>query len=200
MGETPRWFTETDDGHSQRYAEQFRELVGEGVDIAGEARLVDALVSPGSTIVDAGCGQGRIAAALHHRGHRVIGVDLDAVLLAAAEEDHPGPDYILADLTDLDLASLGRDAQVDAIVAAGNVITFVAPGAEVATLRSLRDHLKPDGLLVVGFHTERYAIPAFDRDFALAGLELDHRFATWDLRPWTDDAEFAVNILRRRGY
>ena len=29
-------------------------------------------------------------------------------------------------------------------------------------------------------------------------LHLDLRLATWDLRPWADDADFAVSILRRR--
>lgn len=32
---------------------------------------------------------------------------------------------------------------------------------------------------------------------AAAGLTLEHRFATWDLRPWQGDAPFAVTILRR---
>ena len=58
---TPRWFTETDDGHSQRHADHFREMVREDRDVEGEARLVDALVAPGSLILDVGCGQGRIS-------------------------------------------------------------------------------------------------------------------------------------------
>lgn len=193
MESAPRWFTDTDDGHSQWYADHFRELATEGVDIQGEARLIDALIAPGSRILDAGCGQGRIAAGLHDRGHRVVGVDLDPVLLDAARIDHPGPDYVLADLTTLDL---GRDANFDAIVCAGNVVTYVAPGAEIPTLIALRRHLAPDGVLVVGFHTERYAVADFDRDLAEAGLELEHRFATWHLGRWTDDAEFAVSIAR----
>jgi SAM-dependent methyltransferase len=189
----PRWFTDTDDGHSEWYADHFRELVAEGVDIQGEARLIDALIAPGSRVLDAGCGQGRIGAALHDRGHRVVGVDIDEVLLEAARADHPGPDYVRADLTTLDLES----AEVfDAIVCAGNVITFVAPGAEVPTLISMRRHLAPDGVLVVGFQTERYAVADFDRDLAAAGLVLEHRFATWHLGPWSDDAEFAVSVIR----
>ena len=31
----------------------------------------------------------------------------------------------------------------------------------------------------------------------LAGLVLEHRFATWELRPWRTDASFAVTIFRR---
>jgi hypothetical protein len=26
---------------------------------------------------------------------------------------------------------------------------------------------------------------------------LEHRFATWDLRPWRDDSDFGVSVYRR---
>jgi 2-polyprenyl-3-methyl-5-hydroxy-6-metoxy-1,4-benzoquinol methylase len=86
-----RWFTENDDSHSQWYADHFRELSANGVDISGEARLLDAIVPPGSCLLDAGCGQGRTAGALAARGHQVVAVDIDETLLQAAEADHPGP-------------------------------------------------------------------------------------------------------------
>lgn len=196
MTSTPRWFTDTEDGHSQDYAESMRQRAQEGDDLEGEARLMNAIVAPRSRVLDAGCGQGRIAGALHRRGHHVVAVDIDPVLLAAAREDNPGPTYLLADLTALDLAVLGQGEPFDAIVCAGNVITFVAPGAEVETLRSLRRHLAPGGVCVVGFQVERMALADFDRDLAEAGFVLEQRFATWDLLPWHDDAEFAVSFLR----
>ena len=196
MTSTPRWFTDTEDGHSQDYAESMRQRAQEGDDLEGEARLMNAIVAPRSRVLDAGCGQGRIAGALHRRGHDVVAVDIDPVLLAAAREDNPGPTYLLADLTTLDLPALGHGEPFDAIVCAGNVITFVAPGAEVETMRSLRRHLAPGGVCVVGFQVERMALADFDRDLAEAGFVLEQRFATWDLRPWHDDAEFAVSFLR----
>ena len=194
---TQRWFTENDDSHSQWYADHFRELVAEGRDVTGEARLLDAIVHPGSRILDAGCGQGRTAGALSDRGHVVVGVDIDATLLQAARVDHPGPTYVEMDLAGLDLREPGGERMTfDAAVSAGNVITYVAPGTEVDVLRSIRGHLRPDAPCVVGFHTERYPVQAFDRDAAKAGFVLESRFATWDLRPWHTDAEFAVSILR----
>lgn len=198
MTDIPRWFTDTEEGHSQGYADQMRQRAADGVDLEGEARLIDAIVAPGSRVLDAGCGQGRISGALHRRGHDVIGVDIDPVLLAAAREDNPGPTYLLADLSTLDLAAAGCAEPMDAIVCAGNVIAFVAPGAEVAALRSLRRHLAPGGVCVVGFQVERYALADFDRDVAEAGFVLEQRFATWELTPWHDDAEFAVSLLRAR--
>ncbi len=193
---TPRWFTETDEGHSRWYADHFRELVEEGRDVEGEARLVDALIAPGSLVLDAGCGQGRVAAGLHRRGHRVIGVDIDPVLIEAAGTDSPGPTYLQADLTTLDLAASGHGETLDAIVCAGNVITYVAADAEAATLEAFRRNLRPDGVCVIGFHVERYPMQRFDRDLATSGFTVEHRFATWDLRPWHDEADFAVTILR----
>ena len=55
---------------------------------------------------------------------------------------------------------------------------------------------RPDGLCVIGFHVERYSLDRFGRDLAAAGFTLEHRFATWDLSPWREDADFAVTILR----
>jgi SAM-dependent methyltransferase len=202
MASTPRWFTETEEGHSEWYADHFRSLASSGSDVEGEARLLDALVPPGSLILDAGCGQGRVAGALHRRGHRVIGVDIDEVLLQAAAGDEPGPTYLHGDLSALDLAELGEPEAVgtlDAVVCAGNVITYVAPGAERATLTGLRRHLRPEGVCVIGFHVARYDLSAFDADAAAAGFSGEHRFATWDLRPWSDEADFAVTLLRAPG-
>ena len=198
MTDIPRWFTDTEEGHSQEYADQMRQRAADGDDLEGEARLIDAIVAPGSRVLDAGCGQGRISGALHRRGHEVISVDVDPVLLAAAREDNPGPTYLLADLSTLDLGAAGYAEPMDAIVCAGNVIAFVASGTEVATLRSLRRHLAPGGVCVVGFQVERYALADFDCDLAEAGFVLEQRFATWDLRPWNSEAEFAMSILRAR--
>jgi len=187
----PRWFTEKDEDHSSWYAEHFRELAIAGTDLSGEARLVDAVVAPGSHILDAGCGQGRTAAALHHRGHRVTAVDIGRILLAADEDDNLGPTYVEGDLASLDLG-----ITFDAAVSAGNVITFVAPGTEVQVLRNIRSHLRSDGLYLLGFHIDRYPLNDFDRDLVAAGFTLEHRFGTWDLRPFMNDSDFAVSILR----
>jgi 2-polyprenyl-3-methyl-5-hydroxy-6-metoxy-1,4-benzoquinol methylase len=194
----PRWFTETDDEHSQWYAEHFRQLAIDGEDLEGEARLLDALVPPASTILDAGCGQGRTAGALYRRGHRVFALDIDPVLIDAASEDNPGPTYIRTDLATQDLLSdFPAMKPFDAAVSAGNVLGFVAPGTEQQVLSNIWRQLAPDAPYVTGFHVDRYALSDFDRDLEHAGFVLESRFATWDLRPWTAGSEFAVSILRK---
>jgi SAM-dependent methyltransferase len=195
---TPRWFTDTKAGHSQWYIERFRTMAAEGADLAGEARLIDAMARPHSRILDAGCGPGRTGAVLHERGHRVVGVDVDPELIEAARQDHPGPRWIVSDLAALDLPEHGEPDPFDAAVVAGNVMAFVAPDTEVEVLSRIRAHLVPDGFAVVGFHTDRYDLAAFDRHIAESGFLLESRFSTWDVRPWRPDADFAVTVLRNR--
>jgi SAM-dependent methyltransferase len=172
-------------------------MAAAGVDLGGEARLLDAITPPGSRILDAGCGLGRVGAILHDRGHDVVGVDADPELIAAARADHPGPRWVVADLADLDLPAAGIPEPFDAAVVAGNVLAFVAAGTETDVLRQIAAHLVPGGLAVVGFGTTRgYPLEDFDADLAAAGFALEQRFATWDLRPWHGDADFAVSMLR----
>ncbi|MGC4896689.1 class I SAM-dependent methyltransferase [Micromonospora sp. DT31] len=198
MAKPTRWVTDTKPGHSQWYVDRFRQLAAEGADLAGEARLLDALVPPGARVLDAGCGTGRVAAALAARGHTAVGVDADPTLVEAARADHPGPRFLVADLAELDLPAQGEAEPFDAAVLAGNVMVFVAPGTERAVLGRVAAHVRPDGLVVVGFGTDRgYPVADLDADAVAAGLRPEHRFATWDLRPWRDDAEFAVTVFRR---
>jgi SAM-dependent methyltransferase len=189
----PRWFTEFDDNHAHWYIDRFRAMAADGADLAGEARFLDALLAPGSRLLDAGSGTGRVGAALHARGHTVVGVDVDAALIVAAREDYPGPQWLVADLASLSL----HEPPFDAAVLAGNVLVYVAPGTERDVLARVAAHVRPDGVLVAGFATGReYTVSAFDADCAAVGLTLEHRFATWDLRPWHDDADWAVAVLR----
>jgi 2-polyprenyl-3-methyl-5-hydroxy-6-metoxy-1,4-benzoquinol methylase len=197
MATPTRWATETKPGHSHWYVERFRTMAAAGDDLAGEARLVDAMVPRRARILDAGCGPGRVGGELHARGHVVVGVDADPVLIDAAEADHPGPTWLVADLAELDLSAIGEAEPFDAAVLAGNVIVFVAPGTEPDVLSRVGAHVRDDGFIVVGFHVNRHlSLADFDRDVGRAGLGVEHRFATWDLRAWHDDADFAVSVLR----
>jgi 2-polyprenyl-3-methyl-5-hydroxy-6-metoxy-1,4-benzoquinol methylase len=193
-----RWVTENSAEHSRLYIERFRRLASEGTDLAGEARMVDAMLPRSSRVLDAGCGQGRVGAALAARGHQVTGVDADAELIAAARAEHPGQRWIVADLVDLDLSSYEDPGPFDAAVMAGNVMLFVAEATEEQVMRRVAAHLRPDGFAVIGFAADRgYELPDFDRHAAAAGLVTEQRFATWDLRPWRSGSPFSVTVLRR---
>ena len=197
MGKPTRWVTETSAGHTEWYIERFRALAAEGADLAGEARLLDAMLPRQARVLDAGCGTGRVGAELHARGHTVVGVDADPGLVAAARADHPGPRWLVADLAELDLAAEGETEPFDAAVLSGNVMVFVAPGTEGDVLARVAAHVRADGFVIAGFHLDRaLALDVFDRCATDAGLEIEHRFATWDLRAWHAAADFAVTVLR----
>ncbi|QDQ98421.1 methyltransferase domain-containing protein [Tomitella fengzijianii] len=198
MARPTRWFSETSEGHSRWYIDRFRAMAAQGADLAGEARMIDAMVPRGARVLDAGCGPGRLGGELHARGHQVVGVDVDPALVAAAEQDHPGPTWLVGDLSELDLPARGVTGGFDAAVMAGNVICFVAPGSETDVLAAVGGHLKPEGVLVVGFGMGRtLTVEEFDEHVAAAGLRVRQRFGTWDLEPWTPDSDFVVSVLHR---
>ena len=179
-------------GHSRWYIERFRTLARDGADLAGEARLIDAMVPRGARILDAGCGAGRVGGFLAAAGHEVTGVDLDPELIAAARQDYPGPEWLVGDLAELDLP-----ARFDVIVCAGNVMTFVAPDTRGEILRRMRVHLADGGRAVIGFGTDRgYAVADFLAEAAAGGLVPEVLLSTWNLRPFADASDFLVALLR----
>src|SRR4051812_26606943 len=115
-GAPTRWVTAHGPGHSQWYIERFRQMAAAGADLAGEARLLDAMLPRGARVLDAGCGTGRVGAELAAWGHEVVGVDADPALIEAARQDHPGPVWLVADLSDLDLEGAGEPEPFDAAI------------------------------------------------------------------------------------
>lgn len=201
MTRTWKQIVEADPEHSRRYAQRWDDMVAEGVDIDGEARLIDAMAARGARILDVGCGQGRTGAYLAACGHRVTGVDLDPHLIDRARQACPDATWEVADL-----ASDGwAPGPFDLAVSAGNVLAFVDPAERGAVLRNLAARLAPvgegddeAGRLVVGFGLDRgWTREDFERDAAAAGLRVEQRFSTWDLRPFTDEAGFLVAVLLR---
>jgi 2-polyprenyl-3-methyl-5-hydroxy-6-metoxy-1,4-benzoquinol methylase len=179
-------------GHSQWYIERFRTMARDGADLGGEARLIDAMVARGARILDAGCGAGRVGGLLAAAGHEVTGVDLDPELIAAAEQDYPGPTWRVGDLAELELPE-----RFDVIVCAGNVMTFVAPDTRGEILRRMRAHLGERGRVAIGFGADRgYPFDDFLADATAAGLTPDVLLSTWDLRPFGPGSEFLVALLR----
>ncbi|MDE0067092.1 MAG: class I SAM-dependent methyltransferase [Acidimicrobiaceae bacterium] len=180
------------------YDSRWTAMEAAGESIHGEADLVSQLLEscgrePGASVLDAGCGTGRVAIELDRRGVSVVGVDLDPDMLAEARSKAPELCWLQEDLCDVDL---GR--QFDLIVMAGNVMIFVEPGAEAAVLSNMARHLAHGGLLLAGFQlgqVGQLSLGAYDRHCAAAGLTLVGRWATWERGEYRN-GNYAVSLHR----
>lgn len=192
MAELPRdwagWRREVD---VAGYDERWRRMAEAGADPHGEADLVHSYRP--TTVLDAGCGTGRVAIELAGRGVTVVGVDLDRDMVAAAVTKAPSLDWIQADLADLDLA-----ARFDVVVLAGNVVPYIAADRRAAAMAACVRHVAPGGRLVTGFQLADGWPTLADLDTWCTGLELEDRFATWDRDPYAG-GPYAVSVHRAGG-
>lgn len=176
--------------NGEEYQARFDRIAAEGGDVHGEAALVRSL-GP-SSVLDAGCGTGRVAIELARHGIDVVGVDLDSSMLATARHLAPDIPWHLSDLAGLDL---GRS--FDVVVMAGNVPLFTPPGTEPALVAGVAAHVRPGGRLVAGFSLDRgYTLDDYDAHCVAAGLMPETRYATWSREPYAGGA-YAVSIHRR---
>lgn len=181
------------------YDSRWEELAARGVEVHGEADLCTSLIGPDrrATVLDGGCGTGRVAIELARRGHRTVGLDRDPDLIAAARAKAPDLWWVEADLlATTDHVDAGT---VDLAVLAGNVLIFVDRGTECEAVGAVAATLDPGGLLVAGFQVRpRYGPEDLDRDAAAAGLVLRDRWSTWDRDRWSTGGDYQVSVHGRR--
>ncbi|MEY2402970.1 MAG: hypothetical protein QOD38_521 [Acidimicrobiaceae bacterium] len=172
------------------YQRRFDRLADAGQDVHGEALFVMRLRP--QSVLDAGCGTGRVAIELARQGVDVVGVDSDASMLDVARRRAPHLEWVQADLTTIDL-----DLVFDVVVLAGNVPLFTPPGTEAALVAGCARHVGPTGALVAGFQLDRrLSLADWDAHCAAAGLALAERCATWDGEPFVHGAAYAVSVHR----
>ncbi|BBY60876.1 class I SAM-dependent DNA methyltransferase [Mycolicibacterium sarraceniae] len=193
-----RWRTSSAP-RGDEYDARWKSLAAAGHNIHGEADLVESILreSGGTSVLDAGCGTGRVAIELANRGYSVAGVDSDAGMLAAARAKAPQLRWIEADLA-ADLTSAGID-RVNLVLLAGNVMIFLEPGTEAQVLAGLTGRLRPGGLLVAGFsiRPDGLSLKRYDEAAEEAGLLPVVRWATWDRKPFRG-GDYAVSVHRSR--
>lgn len=177
----------------EEYQRRFDQLAAAGTDVHGEATLVRSFAP--ASVLDAGCGTGRVAIELARHGIDVVGVDVDPSMLATARSRAADVAWVESDLAALDL---GR--RFDVVVMAGNVLLFTAPGSEAAVVAACARHLAPGGTLLAGFSLDRtYGLATYDGHAAEAGLELAGRWATWGREPFEPGGRYAVSAHRPVG-
>lgn len=180
-------------GTADDYDARWRQMAASGENPHGEADLI-CRFEPAS-VLDGGCGTGRVAIELAHRGIDVVGVDVDAAMLAAARSKAPTITWV-----ESDLAAVSLEPRFDVIALPGNVMIFVTPGREGAVVSNLGAHLAEGGRLIAGFQLRRNGLDlhTYDQLCAAAGLTLEHRWATWDCAPYTG-GYYAVSVHARAG-
>lgn len=174
------------------YDATYERRAAAGENVHGEADFVERFAP--KSVLDAGCGTGRVGRELARRGCDVAGVDLDHEMLSTARQKAPSVDWRLADLTTVGLART-----FDAIVMAGNVMIFLAPGTEAAAVNNMARHLQADGVLIAGFQLMpgRLSIETYDKLAVASGLEPAERWSTWDCGAWVPGGNYAVSVHRK---
>ena len=149
--------------------------------------------SGGHTVLDAGCGTGRVAIELSRRGFAVAGIDADPDMLAAARAKAPALTWLHGDLSDT--GALAATAAADLVLLAGNVMILLEPGTEALVLTNPADRLTPGGLLVAGLRlqSEGVTLDRYDELAAASGLQSVARWASWDREPF-EDGDHAVSV------
>ncbi len=171
------------------YDERWTRMAEAGENPHGEADLVWSY-RPAS-VLDGGCGTGRVGIELARRGLAVLGADADPDMISAARAKDPEVEWLAVDLADLD-----RPERFDIVVLAGNVVPYASRRSELVA--ACGRHLAAGGRLLAGFQLQEGwpTLDEYDSWCAAAGLALEDRFATWDREPYAGGA-YAVSVHRR---
>lgn len=186
------WLSDTRssyDADAAGYAEKVQGLLGRKPYLRASLALFADLLhgDGGGPVADVGCGTGYATGYLHDAGVDVFGIDLSPEMVAIARRDHPGLQFQVGTMTDLALAN----DSLAGIVAFWSVIHVPDP-AMPRVLEQFGRVLRPQGLLVVGFHvgdeTHHTAEGYTGRPISVDS----HHRRPGTVRGWLRDAGFAV--------
>jgi SAM-dependent methyltransferase len=110
---------------------------------AGEAEIVHRAIPPAASVLELGCGTGRILRGLAKLGHPVLGVDESPDMLGQAAD----LDTVCSPIETLDLHHA-----FDAVLLASTLINTPDPAARAAMLDTARRHSTGGGSVVIQRH------------------------------------------------
>ncbi|MCD2191010.1 class I SAM-dependent DNA methyltransferase [Actinomycetospora soli] len=120
------------------------------------AIIRDHLTGLSGPVLDLGCGPGHWTGHLHSSGVDVTGIDLVPRFIEHARQTHPGPDFQLGSLTDVDLPA----GSVAGVLSWYSTI-HMAPVELDRALAEFRRLLQVSGVLVVGFFDSAGEVATF---------------------------------------
>lgn len=173
------------------YESVFERRAAAGEDIHGEARFV--LSWNPDSVLDAGCGTGRVARELSRHGVQVVGFDVDPEMLDTARRKAPHIRWVRHDVTLIDLPQ-----RFGVVLLAGNLVNFVLPERRPLAIANMARHLAPGGLLISGHSLKAGEVPFADLDgwAARSGLELAERWSTWQRAAFRPGGDYSVSVHR----
>ena len=101
----------------------------------------------GVSVLDLGCGTGKLTARILEAGHPVTAVDFSGQMLQAAAHNAPGTTFVQGELTQVPDLLAGQT--FDCIIAV-YALHHLPDAEKYALLTALREHLKPEGVIVLG--------------------------------------------------
>ena len=150
-----------------------------------------------ATVLDVGCGDGRISAEIVCRGYAVTGIDCLGLSILYAKTMVPEGTFFVADLRNDLIANYGlRKGQFDAVVMV-EVYEHIPPEDCAVVLANAYNVLRPGGLLIISvpskllplskLHYRHFDQSEFEQELEVAGFQIrkiiyQHRmdnFTSW---------------------
>ncbi len=132
--------------NARRYAE-FYSL--EMDSFTKDIEFYSAHCNKGLSVLELGCGTGRISRALAASGYTVTGLDLSLAMLKHAKEHSANPPSYIC----MDMSKMALRLNFDHILIPYNTLNLLRDTALIITcLQQTRHHLKPSGSLLLQLH------------------------------------------------
>ncbi len=126
---------------------RYREFYDiELADFSDDLRFYLNSFQPGMTVLDVGCGSGRLSRAFSANGMQVVGMDISVEMLAGASlHKSPHINYVC-----MDMKAMAFGKRFDAAVISYNTINLLKDISHVQpVLAGIRQHLKANALLLL---------------------------------------------------
>lgn len=127
----------------------------------GESAIVHAAAGPGASILELGCGTGRITRALVALGHEVVAVDESPEMLAHVRD----AETVCARIEGL---SLGR--RFEAVLLASHLVNVPDEPIRNALLAACREHVADGGCVIVQQHAAAWFTEAAESERESDGM------------------------------